>query len=294
MDTAKAPPDIFDRDLLRLRRQRAARRGASFLTLRCALDAAERLCDINRQFENALFIGSPEFCDNLTKGLPGNKRPITITTGFDSLPGTGLDLYATDHELPGVIKTYDLIISGLSLQNVNDLPGALIAARRALKPDGLFIGAMFGGDTLTELRQAAYAADAEIRGGMTPRIFPFADYSQAAALLQRSGLALPVVDTDRITVNYKNLMTLFSDLRDMGETNCLQQRDQRILGKSWRRELIQAYTKLHCLDARFISTFEILWMTGWSPHESQQKPLKPGSAKMRLADALGTTETSAI
>lgn len=290
MDPAKAPPQIFDRDLLRVRRERAARRGASFLAIRCAEDAIERICDINRTFNHALFVGPPEFCSAVLAGLPEEKTPAAISMDFDGDEEAYPGIDAPDELSSHTLETYDLIVSGLCLHNVNDLPGALIAIRRALKPDGLFIGAMFGGATLTELRQAAYSADDAIIGGMTPRVLPFADYSQAAALLQRSGLALPVVDTDRVTVRYKEFGTLLSDLRDMGETNCLQQRNPQIVGKAWRKALIEAYQRDNYVGSRFVTTFEILWMTGWAPHESQQKPLKPGSAKMRLADVLGTVE----
>lgn len=290
MSETQTPPLVFDNALLRTRRGRASRRGRSFLLERAAKDAAERICDINRQFENALIIGAPDFVESLLTHLPPSKRPYNHITAYDTDEITQAQTLAPDDNLPFETETFDLIVSGLSLHTVNDLPGALIQARRVLRPDGLFIGAMLGGDTLTELRQSCYVADEKVFGGLTPRIFPFADYSQTAALLQRSGFALPVVDTDRFTVRYKAFDTIVSDIRDLGDTNCLRARNKASFKRHFKQALIEAYKDLFVQDNKFKTTFEILWLTGWSPHESQQKPLKPGSAKMRLADALGTTE----
>lgn len=290
MDPTKAPPQIFDQDLLRLRRARAQKRNPSFLAQRCAEDAADRLCDVNRTFENALIIGPPEFSETLLDALPPGKRPKVITRSFSTGSSEGLEVTAPDDDLPFSPASFDLVISGLSLHSINDLPGALIAARNLLSPDGLFIGAMFGGETLSELRQSAYSADDAIFGGMSPRVSPFADYSQAAALLQRSGYALPVVDTDRVTVRYKDIQRLFEDIRDLGDMNSLKGRSKAPLTRKWRHSLIKNYTQNFSENGKFVTTFEILWLTGWAPHESQQKPLRPGSAKMRLADALGVKE----
>lgn len=290
MSETQTPPLVFDNALLRTRRSRASRRSKSFLMERAAQDAAERMCDINRQFENALIIGAPDFVETLLTNLPSSKRPLNHTTCYDTIELTQAQTIAADDNLPFDPGTFDLIISGLSLHTVNDLPGALIQARRVLRPDGLFIGAMLGGETLMELRQACYAADDKTFGGLTPRIFPFADYSQTAALLQRSGFALPVVDADRFTVRYKAFETLVSDIRDMGDMNCLVARQKTGFKRAFKQALVEAYTEHFSDDGKFKATFEILWLTGWSPHESQQKPLKPGSAKMRLADALNTTE----
>ena len=280
MTETKAPPQIFDEPMLQTRRARAARRSPSFLAERCADDAADRLCDVNRQFEAALLIGPPEFADRLIKQLPPEKRPSSITRSENGLEPDE--------------NTYDLIISVLRLHSVNDLPGALILHRRALRPDGLFLGAMFGGETLTELRQSAYAADDAILGGITPRVAPFADYSQAAALLQRTGFALPVIDTDRCIVHYRDIQRLADDLRDLGDMNALVGRSRSPLNKRYRQSLFGIYNERFSDDNKARATFEILWMTGWSPHESQQKPLKPGSAKMRLADALGVKEVKTL
>jgi len=186
---------------------------------------------------------------------------------------------------------YDLVDSILALHAVNDLPGILVQARRALKPDGLFLGAMFGGETLTELRQSLAAAELEILGGISPRVAPFADVRDLGGLLQRAGFALPVADVERTTVRYRDFMQLVRDLRVMGETNALTERSR----KPMRRDMLAA-TLAHYArhfsdpDGRLRATFDIVYLTGWAPHESQQQPLKPGSAKARLAEALGTTE----
>ncbi|MGJ8562704.1 MAG: methyltransferase domain-containing protein [Alphaproteobacteria bacterium] len=299
MSESKAPPEIFDRALLRARRARAARRGASFLMERCAADAADRLCDINRQFEHALIIGPEDFTAHFLDCVPEDKRPKHITRNYASGDETGLDGIGSDAELPYPAESpypeerFDLIISALDLHSTNDLPGALIALKRCLKPDGLLVTALFGGNTLTELRQTLYAVDDDIFGGISARIYPFGDYSQMAALLQRAGLALPVVDTDRMTVTYKDFARLIGDIRDMGDTNCLSARQPQYLTKSYLDKAKEVYADLFSENGKYIATFEILWLTGWAPHESQQKPLKPGSAKMRLADALGTIEKKA-
>lgn len=289
MADSKVPPRIFVQAVLQKGRERASKRAASFLIDRAAQDASERLCDINRTFDTALILGAARFKDSLIGALPDSKRPADVTQG--NLVETANGVLITDLDGTSVDpRTFDLVISGLTLQSTNDLPGALFEARKALKPDGLFIGAMFGGETLTELRQALYAADEALFGGITARIYPFADYSQAAALLQQVGYALPVVDADRFSVSYKAFQTLIDDLRDLGETNCLTARQHRYAGKAYRQTLQSSYAEHFSNDGKFQATFEILWLTGWAPHDSQQKPLKPGSAKMRLADALGQTE----
>ena len=187
---------------------------------------------------------------------------------------------------------YDLILSVLELQSDDAIPDTLMACRKCLKADGLLLIGFLGGDTLTELRQSLYATDQQVFGGATARVFPMVDYSQAAMLLGRTGLALPVVDTDRMNIAYSELSRLIGDLRDLGLTNSLAARDKRPLSRKWLAALTANYmTHFGREDGKLKATLEILWMTGWSPHESQQKPLKPGSAKMRLSDALQTKET---
>jgi SAM-dependent methyltransferase len=187
---------------------------------------------------------------------------------------------------------FDLAVSILRLHGMNDLPGALAQIRRALKPDGLFVAALFGGATLFELRDAFAAGEIETIGGITPRVAPFADVRELGALLQRAGFALPVADVERTTVRYRDFATLANDLRLMGETNALAERQS--LSRATLRAALAHYAAKHSdADGRLRATFDIVYLTGWAPHESQQKPLKPGSAKARLAEALGTVEQSA-
>jgi len=183
---------------------------------------------------------------------------------------------------------YDLVISLLELQSENDLPGALIKMGQSLKPDGLMMVALFGGESLMTLRESFYQIDQAIFGGATARLYPMMDHTQAAGLLGRAELNLPVIDKDRVNVNYRSLQTLIEDLRDLGVSNSLTARHKAKLPRGIIDLLHAAYPKTE--EGKFKNKFEILWLTGWRPHESQQKPLKPGSAKMRLADALGTDE----
>src|SRR5262249_5614891 len=176
-------------------------------------------------------------------------------------------------------------------QFVNDLPGAFVQIRRVLKPDGLFVAALAGGDTLAELRQSFAAAEAEIEGGISPRVAPFADLRDMGALLQRAGFALPVTDVERITVRYASAFALMHDLRRMGATNALIERRRRVLRRATLMRMAEIYaTRFADADGRIRATFEIVWLSGWAPHESQQKPLAPGTAQRRLADALGARE----
>ena len=267
------PPQIFDESLLRVRERRAARRverrGGSFLLRRVADDLAERMADVNREFERMLLV-APE--GTILEGLPADtvvRRPSEHTR-------LGLEAGG-----------FDLAAALLGPGQVNDLPGALIEMRRALKPDGLLMAAMFGGETLRELREALYADDTERRGGVGARVHPTVGHVEAAGLLRRAGLALPVVDFDRFTVRYRSLRTLVEDLRDLGLTNALASRDGGWFGKGALERIAARYP---AEDGKFPATFEVLWLTGWAPHESQQAPLRPGSAKMRLADALGVSE----
>ena len=204
-------------------------------------------------------------------------------------PGPRVQL--DEERLPFADESLDLVVSTLALHWVNDLPGALIQIRRALKPDGLFMGALLGGSTLTELRQALTEAEAELTGGAGLRIAPFADTFDAAGLLQRAGFALPVADLDRVRVRYAHPLKLIADLKAMGETNALTDRARRPLSRAVLARACEIYAARFAEpDGRVVATFDIVTMTGWAPHPDQQKPLKPGSAKMRLADALGTTE----
>lgn len=273
MSDTKAPPDIFDTRLLKLRRARAAKRPTSFLMERCLSDIADRLMDVNRPFQKVLILGAAGQEEKLRALLPADKiRDITLCLTLETLPED---------------SDYDLVISLLRLQSENDLPGAIIQLRQALKPDGLFIAAMFGGETLTELRQAFYKTDEDILGGLAPHIYPMANYSQMAGLLTRAGLNQPVIDTDRFTVSYSAFETLISDLRDLGETNVLTARQSHNLTRSYKAALQKNYAEIFSRgEGKLPCSFEILWLTGWAPHESQQKPLAPGSAIMSLEEAL--------
>lgn len=277
------PPRLFDRALLRDRQTRAVRLGpASFLLDRVAEDMAERQQAVLREFSDGIDLGtSGDQVHNVLRGSVRQLRAVALPVS-DTEP------------LALAPASVDLVVSALALQFVNDLPGVLAQVRRALKPDGLFLAAMIGGDTLTELRQSFAAAEAEIEGGVSPRVAPFADLRDLGALLQRAGFALPVTDVDRIVVRYDNAFALMQDLRRMGATNILNERRRTPSRRVTFLKMAQIYAeRFSDPDGRIRVTFDIVWLSGWAPHESQQKPLKPGSAKMRLADALGTVERKA-
>ncbi|HEX5779025.1 MAG TPA: methyltransferase domain-containing protein [Xanthobacteraceae bacterium] len=290
------PPAIFDRALLRARRRRATSHGnENFLLERAAGDLAERLRAVTRRFDLALDLGTPNSA--LRDALSASGQ-IGTTVAAEPLASpranAGLALAADEEALPFRDESFDLVVSALALHWVNDLPGTLLQIRRALKPDGLFLAVLAGGETLTELRQSLAAAESEIEGGLSPRVAPFVEVRAMGTLLQRAGFALPVTDVDRLTVRYRDLGGLFRDLRAMGATNALAERS----GKPLRRETVSRTAEIYAerfadADGRLRATFDLLWVSGWAPHESQQQALKPGSAKMRLADALGTKERSA-
>jgi len=297
-------PVIFDRRLLRARRRRAAALvPADFLLARVADDLAERLSSVLRRFDLAADLGTPG--KHLRQALAASGKVgvlISVDALADfSLPGTrgrageGAPLVAADEEaLPFREGSLDLVVSALALHLVNDLPGTLIQVRRALKPDGLFLAALLGGETLTELRQAFAEAETEMEGGVSPRVAPFPDLRDLGALLQRAGFALPVADTERLTVRYTTVLSLMHDLRRMGATNALIERRRVPLRRATLMRLAEIYARRFAdPDGRLRATFEIVWLSGWAPDPSQQKPLQPGSAKMRLADALGTIEIPA-
>src|SRR6185437_3441540 len=277
-----ACPTIFNRGLLRLRQRRARALGpAAFLLDRVASELGERLAVVLRRFDRAADLGT------LTDAV----RRVLVESGK---VGTMADVIIDEEALPFADGSLDLVVSALSLQFVNDLPGTLVQIRRALKPDGLFMAALIGGDTLTELREAFAQAESEIEGGASPRVAPFADLREWGALLQRAGFALPVADVDRLTVRYNSVVDLMQDLRRMGATNILTERRRRPLRRATLQRLTEIYARRFAdPDGRLRATFEIIWLSGWAPHESQQKPLKPGAAAHRLADALGTREIPA-
>ena len=279
--------NVFDRTLLRRRRERARALGPeTFLIDRVAADLAGRLGAVLRQFEVAADLGTPS--DAVRQALADNSA-VGRLIGASPIPDG--DLVADEEVLPFGDGSLDLVVSALSLQFVNDLPGTLIQIRRALKPDGLFLAALLGGDTLTELRQAFAAAEAEVEGGVSPRVAPFADVREMGALLQRAGFALPVTDVERLTVRYSSPFILMGELRRMGATNVLTERRRTPLRRATLKRMAEIYARRFSdRDGKVRATFEIIWLSGWAPHESQQKPLRPGSAQARLADALGTRE----
>jgi len=287
-----ANPTIFDRDLLRARQRRAAALGpATFLLDRVAEEMADRLAVVLRTFERAADLDTPS--DTLRAALLASGKVPSFERA-SIVSQTGLEVMVDQQAQPFADGSLDLVVSGLALQFVNDLPGALIQVRRALKPDGLLLAAMIGGDSLSELREAFGQAESEVEGGLSPRVLPFADIRELGALMQRAGFALPVVDSDRVTVRYKSPITLMRDLRAMGATNILVERRRAPLRRATLRRMMEVYAERFAdSDGRLRATFEIVWLSGWTPHESQQKPLKPGSATRRLADALGTQEIPA-
>lgn len=282
-------PLIFDRALLRVRRRRASARGAeTFLLEHVADDLAERLSAVQRQFGLAADIGTPG--DGVARRLRERRQAQTVLC-VSGDAATGAAVVADEEALPFADGALDLAVSALALHLVNDLPGTLIQIRRALKPDGLFLAALLGGETLTELRQSFTQAESEIEGGASPRVAPFADLRDLGALLQRAGFALPVTDTDRLTVRYADVFALMRDLRRMGAANALRERSRKPLRRATLFRAAEIYAeRFSDSDGRLRATFDIVWLSGWAPHESQQKPLAPGTARMRLADALGTTE----
>ncbi len=282
-------PTVFDRPLVRRRLARALKAGyADFLLERAVGDLEERLSTVLRPFPLALDIGTPT--PAATEALRRSGRAEQVVR-LASLPEPGTIL-GDEERLPFAGGRFDLAVSLLALQSVNDLPGALLQIRRALKSDGLFIGALLGGATLTELRQAFTQAEAELEGGVSPRVAPFADVRDLGGLLQRAGFALPVADSEVVRVRYGDPFALMRDLRLMGFSNALNDRRRTPLRRATLLRAAQIYAERFAdPDGRLPATFEIVWLSGWVPHESQQKPLRPGSAKMRLADALGVPET---
>jgi SAM-dependent methyltransferase len=282
---------IFDRALLRQRRRRAAALGpATFLLDRVAEDLADRLAAVLRRFELAVDLGTP---GDAVRAALARLDSIGKIVAADVLPGPahGETIVADGEALPFADATLDLVVSALALQFVNDLPGVLVQIRRALKPDGLFLAALIGGETLHELRFSFAAAESEVEGGISPRVAPFADLRDLGALLQRAGFALPVTDVDRLTVRYDSVFNLMHDLRRMGATNALLARRRVPLKRATLLRMAEIYRQRFAdPDGRVRATFEIVWLSGWAPHPDQQQPLKPGSATTRLADALGTRE----
>ena len=274
-----AAPILFDRALLRARIDRARRGGpVTFLLDRAREDLEERLQAVTRSFSDVAEIATP---DELLR------KPLADR--FQSIARVDLDRSETLRLQP---ESLDLAVSALAFQFVNDLPGVLAQIRRALKPDGLLLAAMIGGDTLTELRQSFAAAEVECEGGVSPRVLPFADLRDIGSLLQRAGLALPVTDVDRVVVRYDSAFALMADLRRMGATNILIERRRTPTRRATMLRMAQIYgERFSDSDGRIRATFDVIWLSGWAPHESQQKPLQPGSAKASLEAAVRRKKT---
>ena len=288
MEKSSSAPAIFDRALLRRRMARAAARGApDFLIARAADDLADRLAGIRRPFPRALDLCTPS--GHFAETVVASGRPPPLRAGRFFAPG--VDLVAEEEALPFAAEAFDLIVSGFALQWVDDLPGALAQARRMLAPDGLFLACFPGGASLIELRAAFAQAEDEICGGASPRVSPFVDLRDLGGLLQRAGFALPVTDVNSFTLRYDSLFALCAELRAMGAANVLTQRSRKPLRRAVLLRAEEIYRERFAdADGRVRATMELVWLSGWAPHESQQKPLEPGSAQMRLADALKPRE----
>jgi NADH dehydrogenase [ubiquinone] 1 alpha subcomplex assembly factor 5 len=296
-----AAPDpllVFDRTVLRQRRDRAARGWDrhAFLKREIAERLVERLDDVRRSFPLALDLGCHG--DEIATAL-GHRSTVGQLIRSDlgqpfARRAGGPAVVADEEALPFAAASFDLVMSAMNLHWVNDLPGTLIQIGRILKPDGLFLGAMLGGGTLWQLRQALAAAESEIEGGLSPRVSPFADLRDAAGLLQRAGFALPVADGETIDVEYESALALMHDLGAMGEGNLVLERRRGMARRATLLRAAEIYNERFTgASGRVMASFEVLFLHGWAPHASQPKPLKPGSAALRLAGALDTAEHSA-
>jgi SAM-dependent methyltransferase len=289
---AATPTNIFDRALIRRRLARALARGdhgAGFLLRYAIDDICERLGAVKRDFAAIADLGTPSaaLAERLAiragAGLVVRVAPSVRTIGVAPVLG----IVGDEECAPLARGRFDLAVSALALHYANDLPGELVQIRQALKPDGLFLGCLLGGRSLNELRTALAAAETELCGGVSPRVAPFADVRDMGALLQRAGFALPVADSEPLTVRYANMFGLMADLRAMGASNALEARLRTPAPRALFFRAAQIYAERFAdPDGRVRATFELIFASGWAPHESQQKPLARGSAKMRLADAL--------
>ena len=290
----------FDREAVRRRRDRAARTlaQADFLLAHVRGAVMDRLEDVNRRFARIAVIGAGD--GSVARMLEQRYAPellLQVESSAAMMPVArrecpgALPVIGDEETLPLAEEAFDLIVAPLTLHSVNDLPGALIQMRRALRPDGLLVAAMLAGETLAPLRDAFGRAEIETVGGISPRVSPMADLRDLGGLLQRAGFALPVADKDVVTVRYASALTLLHDLRAMGETNALAERRRVFLRRDTLMRMLEILSHDHAdADGKVPIRFEIAFLHGWAPAPQQQQPLRPGSAKMRLADALGTTE----
>lgn len=273
-------PNIFDRKAVLQRKARADRiLGDKILAAEAGNGLAHRLRTVKRTFKTPMALDVPQAAFGQFEDVASEWTFATVGEH---------EAVSLEHE------HFDLVVSALSLHAVNDLPGVMLQLRHALKPDGLFMAALLGGDTLHELRESLAAGESKVQGGISPRVAPFADVRDMGGLLQRAGFALPVADVERTVVRYREFSTLVCDLRDAGETNALTQRQRSPLRRDVLAAAKEHYARNNAdADGRLRATFDIIYLTGWAPHESQQQPLKPGAAKVRLAAALGTVERPA-
>ncbi|MDH5723213.1 MAG: class I SAM-dependent methyltransferase [Alphaproteobacteria bacterium] len=278
---------VFDRKLLQAKRGTLSKtfEKHDFLFKHCSNDISERLKDINRTFNTALQIGSRS-AD--IQAHPKINTLVTLDLGKNPVISDNVPYIQADEEfLPIKPESLDLALSILNMHNVNDLPGSLVQIRQALKPDGLFMACLFGGESLLELRQSLMHTEIEVLGGASPRVFPFIDKMQMGDLMQRAGFALPVIDSEIIKVSYNSMFDLIKDIRGMGEHNIINKRNKTYTGKSFFMKAAQYYQDhFPAPDQKIEATFEIIYAAGWSPHDSQQKPLQPGSAEYSLEEAL--------
>jgi SAM-dependent methyltransferase len=286
-------PEVFDRRAVRRHRDRAAARFSEhdFLFREVGERLVERLDDVNRTFPRVLDVGCRTgFVGALLRARAGVEQVVGLELSGAMAARAGANTVVGDEELlPFAEQKFDLVVSNLTLHWTNDLPGALVQLRRALKPDGLLLAAMLGGETLAALRAALIDAELGETGGVRPRVSPVADVRDAGMLLQRAGFELPVVDGDLITVTYADTLALMRDLRGMGETNAVAERQRSLTRRGVLARAAAAYPDREA-DGRIRAGFQVIFLTGWAPHASQPKPLRPGSATTRLADALGSTE----
>ncbi len=285
-------PQVFDRAVVRARRTRSDLSQFGFLHTHVAQEISDRLMAVERRFERALIMGERGGTFSSTEA--GQQIPHAFSTDLAASGDVRLSFIADEEYLPIATSTLDLVVAPLTLHATNDLPGALVQIRYALKPDGFFVGTLFGGNTLHELRAVLNEAEIETTGGLSPRIAPFAEVRDAGHLLQRAGFALPVSDTDSLAVRYSSFFDLLRDLRGMGEANALTERRKVPLRRETLARAAEAYAdRFSDSDGKLRATFELIYLSGWAPHESQQQPLRPGSAQTSLAEALGTKEQGA-
>lgn len=289
------PDDIFDIDVMLRRRARHAARAdeVDFLIARAADDISERIGIVNRTFATAACLGALHgVVARRVQRLENVGTVISCERTAALLERCEAPRIQADEEaLPFADASLDLAVSALTLHLVNDLPGALIQIRRALKPDGLFVASLLGGETLKELREAWLIAESEIAGGASPRVAPFADVRDLGGLLQRAGFALPIADSERVIVTYGSPLALMAELKAMAASNMLKARRREPVTRDLLMRAAEVYSdRFGQADGRVRATFEIITLTAWAPDESQPKPLRPGSAKTRLATALGVDE----